>query len=660
MKIKQVHVQNYRSIVDSTPVGIEDGVTVLVGKNEQGKTTFLKGLASFNPSAQYTGQDLPNHLRPNLESQPAKAIPIVTINFSVEPKDNDKLGQLIGKSQIVPEIKATKYFDGSYAFFVVKDDHTATPLKFSPPDFSAALSVILGEIQKLKEKMSSHAQRLPEFAKNSERMEQLFSEFANLRPVDVAKLPDFLLTHLTALRGLPGGDDGVQNDIAASQPAFEAQIAAIQNGLKQEPVALLMNILPLFVFHSAVADQIPNEVKITDFVNNPEGFSRGMANRAAGLPIQKLQDLANKEERSEIAVYEDYYKGTISGGLSEFWTQETYEVHFVISKDRMSVFISDTTYSLRIPPSDRSDGFRWYLSFYCKLLNDGATAREKCILLDNPGMELHLDGQRDIKRFLEEKMALDSQIIYVTHSPAMIDPFNLTQIRKVELLPKNQGTKVSASFVKSDGDLDLLEPVRLAIGASLVGSLLFHQFNILIEGAADKPILDAALRMVGHPETNKVLVNGSVSETKEMFLPRFYQRSKLPFVILLDGDASGRKIKSALEGYDIKDEVVLLSDIFGADRERAIEDVLSAEFYHRAVVRSYPDRDMTLPAENNKMRGKSYEEIFRAAFGIGFSKKRVADTVGRMIEKNETDEETRANLEKIVGALYEKLGVPKV
>ena len=115
-----------------------------------------------------------------------------------------------------------------------------------------------------------------------------------------------------------------------------------------------------------------------------------------------------------------------------------------------------------------------------------------------------------------------------------------------------------------------------------------------------------------------------------------------------------------MEGYNIKDEVVLLSDIFGADRERAIEDVLSAEFYHRAVVRSYPDRDMTLPAENNKMRGKSYEEIFRAAFCIGFSKKRVADTVGRMIEKNETDEETRANLEKIVGALYEKLGVPKV
>jgi predicted ATP-dependent endonuclease of OLD family len=47
------------------------------------------------------------------------------------------------------------------------------------------------------------------------------------------------------------------------------------------------------------------------------------------------------------------------------------------------------------------------------------------LLLDNPGLELHLDGQRDIKRFLEEKVSLDSQVVYVTHSPAMVDSFNL-------------------------------------------------------------------------------------------------------------------------------------------------------------------------------------------------------------------------------------------
>ena len=70
-------------------------------------------------------------------------------------------------------------------------------------------------------------------------------------------------------------------------------------------------------------------------------------------------------------------------------------------------------------------------------------SNQTIILLDNPGIELHLDGQRDIKRFLEEKIALTSQVVYVTHSPAMIDAFNLRQVRTVELHGNQTGTKVS-------------------------------------------------------------------------------------------------------------------------------------------------------------------------------------------------------------------------
>ena len=44
MRFCKVRVQNYRSIVDSGNVEIEDGVTVVIGKNEQGKTNFLRAL----------------------------------------------------------------------------------------------------------------------------------------------------------------------------------------------------------------------------------------------------------------------------------------------------------------------------------------------------------------------------------------------------------------------------------------------------------------------------------------------------------------------------------------------------------------------------------------------------------------------------------------
>lgn len=47
--LKKVQVYKYKSIDDSTPVVIKDDVTVLVGKNESGKTAFLEALHKALP-----------------------------------------------------------------------------------------------------------------------------------------------------------------------------------------------------------------------------------------------------------------------------------------------------------------------------------------------------------------------------------------------------------------------------------------------------------------------------------------------------------------------------------------------------------------------------------------------------------------------------------
>lgn len=85
-------------------------------------------------------------------------------------------------------------------------------------------------------------------------------------------------------------------------------------------------------------------------------------------------------------------------------------------------------------------------------------------------------------------------------------------------------------MIKEGENFDLLEPVRSAIGASLVSSLILNEFNVLVEGAADKPILEGAFGLLLKDVSGKILVNGSVSETREGFLPRFYQRAALPFI----------------------------------------------------------------------------------------------------------------------------------
>ena len=75
MKLERVRVRNYRSIVDSGIVDIEERVTVLIGKNEQGKTSFQKGLTSINDGVNYNPKDLPNHLRAGLEKNASGSNP---------------------------------------------------------------------------------------------------------------------------------------------------------------------------------------------------------------------------------------------------------------------------------------------------------------------------------------------------------------------------------------------------------------------------------------------------------------------------------------------------------------------------------------------------------------------------------------------------------
>lgn len=66
MKLKIAHVTNFRSILDSGPVEIE-ATTCLVGKNEAGKTAFLRALEGLKPlDGSHTYDKMRDYPRGNL------------------------------------------------------------------------------------------------------------------------------------------------------------------------------------------------------------------------------------------------------------------------------------------------------------------------------------------------------------------------------------------------------------------------------------------------------------------------------------------------------------------------------------------------------------------------------------------------------------------
>jgi len=384
--------------------------------------------------------------------------------------------------------------------------------------------------------------------------------------------------------------------------------------------------------------------------------SKGMWNlcRAAGITANKLRELANSNDQADINSYEDYYQKTMSRELEEYWTQERYTVHFDFVRDTLHVSISDSRYANRIPPSDRSDGFRWYFSFYCNLAAEVGEQQAKCILLDNPATELHLDGQRDIMRYLSMKVAREAQIIYVTHSPAMIDPFRLDLVRLVGRQDNEVGTTVSMPSSETYRSSDLLEPVRLAIGSSLVSTLFSNDMNVLVEGLQDKIIIDAAIESFADTRfRDRLVANGSIAQSPNEFIVDFFQRTGLPFAVLLDADSSGRDIHSRLKAKGLAANVITLDKIFpDKGNDFSIDDLFSASDYHAAVTGEYGDLNVPNPADNATKLARHYEKWFMEhGAGQKFSKRRVANALATKIRSRDIDDVTKGNLEILVRSL---------
>ncbi|MFY9317513.1 MAG: AAA family ATPase [Burkholderiales bacterium] len=657
MRLLHAQVQNFRSIVDSGIVDIDDRVTVIIGRNEQGKTTFLRGLSSCNEKYAYAPSDLPHHLRPQLEAKKKEDIPIVTIWLVPDVNERAELKSVIADIDNISEFKVTRYYDGHYKYSALRNEGQEGELQFAPPDTTSQITKITSLAETFLAKLPAHATRLPEFAPHVPAAASHLNTFLSANFKEHSQIENLIKTLSTALTGVPAQDGAIQADVAALNAALQVVNAEIKRILEADKISPFKARLPKFVFHSILIDHIPNDVSLAEFVKDPAAISKGMANlcRAAGLSIQKIQELSAVTEASLREPYEDHHKAAISGAINEFWTQQIYTVYFRIERERLSVSIEDKTYGRRIPPFDRSDGFRWYLSFYCTLLNEVSSNEPTVLLLDNPGLELHPDGQRDIKRSIEEKHSASMQVIYVTHSPAMIDPFNLEQVRRVDLLPDMQGTKVRHVQTPEGGQFDLLEPVRSAIGASLVTSLMANQYNVLAEGAADRPILEAGVTLLAKDIKDSVLVSGSVAESLAM-LPAFFERAKLPYIVYVDFDHGGRSIEGKLKAAKIPEtKIVSLRAIFGDDlfpgEDFELEDIVSDQFYARAVADTYPERPVIIPAGGGAKRTKRYEEAFKTNHQIGFNKRRVADKIKQIALREGFDEESATRLQRVIDRL---------
>lgn len=256
--------------------------------------------------------------------------------------------------------------------------------------------------------------------------------------------------------------------------------------------------------------------------------------------------------------------------------------------------------------SERSGGMSYFLSYFVQYLSHVPTEGQELLLMDEPDAYLSMLGQQDLLRIFdsfaepEEDSVRSIQVVYVTHSPFLIDKNHSERIRVLEKGDGEEGTRLVANAGRNH-----YEPLRSAFGAFIAETTFISNCNLMLEGQADQVLLAGISSLARRSESTGPTLNlnslslvpsGSAEHIPYMvYLARGRDVDTPAIVVLLDGDGEADGIRQELKkGYRdkkyIDDEFVIQSsDIdvndvtVATDAVREIEDLIPADLVVMAI-----------------------------------------------------------------------------
>jgi predicted ATPase len=242
-----------------------------------------------------------------------------------------------------------------------------------------------------------------------------------------------------------------------------------------------------------------------------------------------------------------------------WWAQDR-EFKLLVSRSEFELVFTirdrtGTDYSF----AERSNGLKFFLSYHVQLLahRPPTTGQTEILLMDEPDAYLSSQGQQDLLRILEEFALPEArdrrdQVVYVTHSPFLINRNAADRIRVLDKGVTDEGTRVVKDVARNH-----YEPLRSALGAFVAETSFIGGSNLFVEGTADQVLLaGVSSHLLSHGagrletidlNTVTIVPSGSASSIPYLvYLARGRDVVRPPCVALLDGDQSGIDAAKAL------------------------------------------------------------------------------------------------------------------
>lgn len=295
----------------------------------------------------------------------------------------------------------------------------------------------------------------------------------------------------------------------------------------------------------------------------------------------------------------------INLNFPNYWVQDRNFCLKVMARDYDLVFtITDRTgteYSF----NERSQGLRYFLSYYIEYRShEPYPNKSEILLMDEPDAYLSSQAQQDLLRVFNlfanpepgSHLLHPIQVVYVTHSPFLIDKNYSERIRVLQKGNEDEGTRVVKDFA-----INRYEPLRSSIGPHIGETVFIGNCNLMVEGIGDQILIAGAatyLRAngVSNLETldlNQITIVDSGGATQipyMVYLACGRHVDEIAAIVLLDSDQSGNEAKKHLLGKggqhrrpllkenfilqlaDLKEEFCLMDENVTAQLE--IEDII--------------------------------------------------------------------------------------
>jgi predicted ATP-dependent endonuclease of OLD family len=318
-----------------------------------------------------------------------------------------------------------------------------------------------------------------------------------------------------------------------------------------------------------------------------------------GSPLTQYNTIEQAENRIEDKLNNAWSQKSLNVNLN--WNDSEETVHLLI-QDQLNPDSAVDERPLTYP-SQRSEGFQWFLSFYINLLAESNSSglESKVLLLDDPAVYLHPEGKRD---WLESvnNIGKDEQVVFSSHSPYLIDKRYPSRIRAVEDTPRS-GTKIREDIFESDSHT--LEPLRNALGVDLGSSPFVSRRQLLVEGPTEYYVVAAVANyfsqaldrdLFGWQEVSVMPVRGASNVVGQA---SWLESEGINYAIMLDSDEAGQDVHERIQTHnpDIDSDRVVLLQNTSSSEGVVTEDLFDPELYVSEFNAEYTEFTSELESE---------------------------------------------------------------